>query len=41
MALAFILVPLASYFIFQERFTAQYAIGVILIILGVITVFSR
>ncbi|MCX7086640.1 MAG: hypothetical protein NTV00_01165 [Methylococcales bacterium] len=36
MALAFVLVPLGSYFIFGERFHSQYFIGVSLIIVGII-----
>jgi len=36
MALAFILVPLGSYFIFGERFHTQYFVGVALIIAGII-----
>lgn len=35
MALAFILVPFASHFLFGERFGAQYALGVCLIAVGV------
>jgi drug/metabolite transporter (DMT)-like permease len=38
MALAFILVPLASYFILGERFQMQYFIGVALIIAGIVVV---
>ncbi|XYJ11331.1 EamA family transporter [Telluria sp. B2] len=36
MALAFILVPLASYFIFGERFQPQYFFGVTLIFVGIV-----
>jgi drug/metabolite transporter (DMT)-like permease len=36
MALAFVLVPLASHFVFGERFQAQYFIGVALIMAGII-----
>lgn len=36
MALAFILVPVSSYFIFGERFSAQYLIGVVLIATGIV-----
>ena len=36
MALAFVLVPVGSYFIFGERFQPQYFIGVILIMLGIL-----
>ncbi|MCZ2338969.1 MAG: hypothetical protein LC127_12440 [Chitinophagales bacterium] len=36
MALAFVFVPLASYFLFGERFNITYCIGVIMILIGVI-----
>lgn len=36
MALAFILVPLGSHFIFGERFAAQYFVGVTLIVIGIV-----
>ena len=36
MALAFIIVPVGSYFLFGERFTDQYLVGVCLITLGII-----
>ena len=36
MALAFVLVPLASHFVFGERFTPQYVIGVAFILVGVV-----
>jgi drug/metabolite transporter (DMT)-like permease len=36
MALSFIVVPLASYMVFGERFGGQYYIGVVLILSGVI-----
>jgi drug/metabolite transporter (DMT)-like permease len=36
MALAFILVPLGSHFIFGERFQIQYFVGVTLIMLGIV-----
>ncbi|MBL5921623.1 EamA family transporter [Lelliottia amnigena] len=36
MALAFVFVPLASYFLFGERFNITYCIGVIMIVIGVI-----
>jgi drug/metabolite transporter (DMT)-like permease len=36
MALAFILVPVGSYFIFGERFSTQYFIGVAVIALGIL-----
>jgi len=36
MALAFVLVPLASHFVFGERFHTQYFVGVGLIMVGII-----
>ncbi|MGJ7515567.1 4-amino-4-deoxy-L-arabinose-phospho-UDP flippase [Pseudomonas baetica] len=36
MALAFVFVPLGSHFIFGERFQAQYFIGLIMIVAGII-----
>lgn len=36
MALAFLLVPLGSHFVFGERFQVQYVFGVIFIMIGVI-----
>jgi drug/metabolite transporter (DMT)-like permease len=36
MALAFIIVPVGSYFLFDEKFTDQYFIGACLITLGII-----
>ena len=36
MALAFILVPLGSYFVFGERFHLQYFVGVALIMIGIV-----
>ena len=36
MALAFVLVPMGSYFIFGERFSLQYVIGVAMIMFGII-----
>ncbi|AOB33104.1 4-amino-4-deoxy-L-arabinose-phospho-UDP flippase [Bordetella sp. H567] len=36
MALAFVLVPIASHFVFGERFHAQYFAGVALIIIGIL-----
>lgn len=36
MALGFVLVPLASYLIFGEKFTAQYFLGVVLIVTGIV-----
>jgi drug/metabolite transporter (DMT)-like permease len=38
MALAFVLVPLASHFVFGERFHFSYFVGVGLIVLGIIVV---
>lgn len=37
MALAFILVPLGSHFVFREQFNTQYFVGVFLISIGIIT----
>lgn len=36
MALAFVLVPIGSHFLFGERFQTQYMIGVALIIIGIL-----
>lgn len=36
MALAFVLVPVGSYFILGERFQPQYLIGVALIMIGIV-----
>ncbi len=36
MALAFVLVPIASYFVLHERFTNQYILGIALIVAGII-----
>lgn len=36
MALAFVLVPLGSYFVLGERFQYQYYVGVAMIIIGII-----
>lgn len=36
MALAFVIVPIGSHFVFGERFNAQYIIGVLLIVAGII-----
>ena len=36
MALAFVLVPLASHFVFGERFQPQYFIGVAMIMVGIV-----
>ncbi len=36
MALAFILVPIGSHFVFGERFQLQYFIGIALIVLGIV-----
>jgi drug/metabolite transporter (DMT)-like permease len=38
MALAFVLVPIGSHFIFGERFSTQYFAGVTLIMLGIVVV---
>jgi drug/metabolite transporter (DMT)-like permease len=35
MALAFVIVPLGSHFVFGERFSTQYVVGVCLIVLGI------
>lgn len=36
MALAFVIVPIGSHFVFGERFQVQYFIGIALIITGII-----
>jgi drug/metabolite transporter (DMT)-like permease len=36
MALAFILVPLGSHFVFGERFQPQYFVGIALIMIGIV-----
>lgn len=36
MALAFVIVPIGSHFVFGERFQAQYFLGVALIVAGII-----
>ncbi len=36
MALAFVIVPIGSYFILNERFHAQYLLGISLIVIGII-----
>jgi drug/metabolite transporter (DMT)-like permease len=36
MALAFVLVPVGSHFIFGERFQPQYFVGVALIMIGIV-----
>lgn len=36
MALAFVLVPLGSHFVFGERFQPQYFVGVVMIMAGII-----
>lgn len=36
MAIAFIIVPIGSHFIFEERFSAQYFLGVMLIMGGIV-----
>ena len=38
MALAFVLVPIGSYFLFGERFQPQYFVGLFLILLGCIVI---
>ena len=35
MALAFVFVPVASYFIFNERYSIVYVIGILLIVIGI------
>lgn len=35
MALAFVLVPIGSHFVFGERFQPQYFVGVAIIMLGI------
>lgn len=39
MALAFVLVPLGSHFVFGEKITFQYAIGILLIGVGIVVTF--
>ncbi len=36
MALAFLLVPLGSHFVFGERFQSQYFVGVFFIVVGIV-----
>lgn len=36
MALAFVLVPLGSHFVFGERFSPQYFVGIALIMAGIV-----
>lgn len=36
MALAYVIVPIMAYFVLGERFNSQYAVGVALIVLGII-----
>lgn len=36
MAMAFVLVPLGSYFVFGERFHTQYFVGIAMIMAGII-----
>lgn len=36
MALAFVMVPIGSHFVFGERFQLQYFIGVLLIMIGIV-----
>jgi drug/metabolite transporter (DMT)-like permease len=38
MALTFIFIPLASHFVFGERFPAQYFAGIFLIMVGIIVI---
>lgn len=38
MALAFVIVPIGSHFVFGERFQAQYFLGLTLIIVGIVIV---
>ena len=38
MALAFVMVPIGSHFVFGERFAASYMVGVALIVLGLVLV---
>lgn len=35
MALAFVLVPIASYFLFGERYNLPYTIGIVMIVTGI------
>jgi drug/metabolite transporter (DMT)-like permease len=36
MALCFIIVPIASHFIFNERITPGYAVGTLLVVVGLV-----
>jgi len=36
MALAFVLVPVGSHFVFGERFSVQYFIGILILITGIL-----
>lgn len=36
MALAFVIVPVASYFFLHERFQSQYFLGIFLIVIGIV-----
>lgn len=36
MALAFVLVPIGSYFVFGERFQLQYFVGIAFIVIGIL-----
>lgn len=38
MALAFVIVPIGSYFLFGERFQTQYFIGLFLVVSGIIII---
>ena len=40
MALAFVLVPLASYFIFGEQFPKGFYLGTALLIAGLLVIFT-
>lgn len=40
MALAFILVPVASHFIFGEPFTWRYVVGCVLLVVGIVLISS-
>lgn len=41
MALAFVIVPILSYFFLHENFNKQYILGVIIIVTGIIVSLSR
>ncbi len=38
MALAFVLVPIGSYFLFGEKFQTQYFVGLFLVVSGIIVI---